>query len=246
MTSPGVPSRLTSRCGSCPSRADGICCGLTSDELRLVSGMMRHRHFVAGDQIIHQDDVSELFAVVVSGTIKLTRTLSDGREQIVALLAEADCLGDLFARENHETAQCVTDVVLCCFPRDRFKALLADHPDLERRLLTLATKDLDDARDWLLTIGRKNATEKVATFLVWLLTKQHRAQPQCMQTPSDLVIELPLSRQEMGDLLGLTMETVSRHMTKLRQADVIKLDAQGHRVFVEDLDMLERLAHLKR
>jgi len=112
--------------------------------------------------------------------------------------------------------------------------------------LTLATQDLDDARDWLLTIGRKNATEKVATFLVWLLTKQHRAQPQSMQTPSDLVIELPLSRQEMGDLLGLTMETVSRHMTKLRQADVIKLDAQGHRVFVEDLDMLERLAHLKR
>ena len=207
---------------------------------------MRHRHFVAGDQIIHQDDVSELFAVVVSGTIKLTRTLSDGREQIVALLAEADCLGDLFARENHETAQCVTDVVLCSFPRDRFKALLADHPDLERRLLTLATQDLDDARDWLLTIGRKNATEKVATFLVWLLTKQHRAQPQSMQTPSDLVIELPLSRQEMGDLLGLTMETVSRHMTKLRQADVIKLDAQGHRVFVKDLDMLERLAQLKR
>ena len=246
MTSPSVASRLTSRCGSCPSRADGICCGLTSDELRVVSGMMRHRYFVVGDQIIHQDDISELFAVVVSGTIKLTRTLSDGREQIVALLGEADCLGSLFDEQSHETAQCVTDVVLCCFPRDRFKALLSDHPGLERRLLALATKDLEDARDWLLTIGRKNATEKVATFLVWLLKKQQRVQPQFLQAPSDPIIELPLSRQEIGDLLGLTMETVSRHMTKLRQADVIKLDAQGHRVFVEDLNMLERLAQLKR
>ena len=246
MTSPSVASRLTSRCGSCPSRADGICCGLTSDELRVVSGMMRHRYFVVGDQIIHQDDISELFAVVVSGTIKLTRTLSDGREQIVALLGEADCLGSLFDEQSHETAQCVTDVVLCCFPRDRFKALLSDHPGLERRLLALATKDLEDARDWLLTIGRKNATEKVATFLVWLLKKQQRVQPQFLQAPSDPIIELPLSRQEIGDLLGLTMETVSRHMTKLRQADVIKLDSQGQRVFVADLDMLERLAHLKR
>jgi CRP/FNR family transcriptional regulator len=136
--------------------------------------------------------------------------------------------------------------VLCCFPRDRFKALLADHPDLERRLLALATEDLDDARDWLLTLGRKNAAEKVATFLVWLLKKQHRAQPQFLQAPSDLVIDLPLSRQEMGDLLGLTMETASRHMNKLSQANVIKLDAQGHRVVVEDFDMLERLAQLKR
>ena len=246
MTGLRVASRLTSRCGSCPSRADGICCGLTSDELRLVSGMIRHRHFLAGDQIIHQDDVSELFAVVVSGTIKLTRTLSDGREQIVALLAEADCLGSLFDEQSHETAQCVTDVVLCCFSRDRFKALLADHPELDRRLLALATKDLEDARDWLLTIGRKTATEKVATFLVWLLKKQQRAQPQFLHVSSDPIIELPLSRQEIGDLLGLTMETVSRHMTKLRQADVIKLDAKGHRVFVEDLDMLERLAQLKR
>ena len=246
MTGLRVASRLTSRCGSWPSRADGICCGLTSDELRLVSGMMRHRHFVAGDQIIHQDDVSELFAVVVSGTIKLTRTLSDGREQIVALLAEADCLGDLFARENHETAQCVTDVVLCCFPRDRFKALLADHPDLKRRLLALALNDLEDTQDWLLTIGRKNAMEKVATFLVWLLKKQHRAQPQFLRVSSETIIELPLSRQEIGDFLGLSLETVSRHMTKLRQAGAIRLDPKGHRVFVEDLDMLERLAQLKR
>jgi CRP/FNR family transcriptional regulator len=218
---------------------------LTSDELHVVSGMMRHRYFGVGDQIIHQDDVSELFAVVVSGTIKLTRTLPDGREQIVALLAETDCLGSLFDEQSHETAQCVTDVVLCCFPRDRFKALFADHPDLERRLLALATKDLDDARDWLLTLGRKNAAEKVATFLVWLSKKQHRTQPQFLQAPSDLVIDLPLSRQEMGDLLGLTMETVSRHMNKLSQANVIKLDAQGHRVVVEDFDMLERLAQLK-
>ena len=246
MTSPSVASRLTSRCGSCPSRADGICCGLTLNELHVVSGMMRHRYFEAGDQIIHQDDVSDLFAVVVSGTIKLTRTLYDGREQIVALLGEADCLGDLFGRESHETAECVTDVVLCCLPRDRFKALLADHPDLERRLLALANKDLEDTHDWLLTIGRKNAMEKVATFLVWLLKKQHRAQPQFLPVSSEPVIELPLSRQEIGDFLGLSLETVSRHMTKLRQAGAIRLDPKGHRVFVEDFDMLERLAQLKR
>ena len=206
--------------------------------------MMRHRYFVAGDQIIHQDDVSELFAVVVSGTIKLTRTLPDGREQIVALLAEADCLGDLFGRESHETAECVTDVVLCCFPRDRFKALLAENPDLERRMLALAINDLEDARDWLLTIGRKTATEKVATFLLWLLKKQQRVPLESREVFPDLVVEIPLGRHEIGDFLGLTMETVSRQLSKLRQAGAIKLDG-NHRVVIEELDTLERLAKLE-
>jgi CRP/FNR family transcriptional regulator len=136
--------------------------------------------------------------------------------------------------------------VLCCLPRDRFKALLADHPDVERRLLALANKDLEDTHNWLLTIGRKNAMEKVATFLVWLLKKQHRAQPRFLRVSSEPIIELPLSRQEIGDVLGLSLETVSRHMTKLRQARAIRLDPKGHRVFVEDFDMLERLAQLKR
>lgn len=241
MTSASIASRLTGSCASCPSRMDGICCGLAAEELHVLSGMMRHRYFEAGNQVIHQDDVSELFAVVVSGAIKLTRTLSDGREQIVALLTEADCLGDLFARESHETATCLTDVELCCFPRGKFKALLSEHPDLERRLLTLATDDLEDARDWLLTIGRKNAAERVTTFLLWLLKKQRSATPQSLEACPDLVIELPLTRHEIGDFLGLTTETVSRQMTRLRQAGAITLDG-SHRVVIEKRELLEQLA----
>lgn len=241
MISPTVASRLTSRCTSCPSHMRGICCGLTADELHVLSGMMRHRRFATGEEVIHQDDVSELFAVVVSGTIKLTRTLSDGREQIVALLGEADCVGDLFAEESHETATCLTDVVLCCFPRRKFKALLGEQPDLERRLLTRAMNDLEEARDWLLTIGRKNAIEKVATFLLWLLKKQSSAPRFLMETSPDLVVELPLSRREIGDFLGLTLETVSRQLSKLRQAGAIRLD-EGHRVVIERRDLLEQLA----
>lgn len=242
MIKPKVASRLKGLCVSCPSRAGGICCGLTAEELGALSGTMRHCYFSAGEQVIHRDDVSELFAVIVSGAIKLTRNLPDGREQIVALLTEADCLGDLFAQESHDTATCVTDVELCCFARSKIKSLLKEHPDLERRFLVLAMNDLEDARAWLLTIGRKNAIEKVATFLLWLLKKQHRLPHKTLESCSDLAVDLTLNRSEIGDFLGLTLETVSRQMSRLRQAGAIRVD-ESHRVIIEKRDLLEQLAH---
>jgi len=241
MATVSVVSKLTARCEMCPSRSSGVCCGLSDGELEHLCGLMRHRRLQAGEQVIHQDDVSDVFAIIISGTVKLTRVLPDGREQIVGLLGPADCLGDLFLEgASHNTAECVTNTVLCCFPRDRFETYLRDHQDLERRLLTLAMRDLDEARDWLVTLGRKNASEKVATFLLWLLEKQQTTKASPFAA-SAATLELPLSRQEIGDFLGLTVETVSRQMTKLRAAGAIRLNT-NHQIAIDDVDKLRRIA----
>ena len=101
----------------CPVRHRAVCHALDGSNLHELSDIMVHRHFKAGDSIFHQDETSQLFAIIVSGVVKLTRLLPDGRQQIVGLLSDADCLGNPFTADSHDEAECVTDVELCCFRR---------------------------------------------------------------------------------------------------------------------------------
>ena len=209
------------RCLNCPVSHHAICSVMSDIDHHELSEIMVHRHLAAGSQIIHQDEDSGLFAIVVSGTIKLINVLADGRQQIVGLLSEADCLGEVFSSRDSENAECVTDVHLCCFDRKRFQNVMKAHPELERRLLQKALNDLRDARHWMSALGRKNSLEKVATFLVWL---QSKAQTHCLRNHGQndfTIINLPFTRSEIGDFLGLTIETVSRTFTKLRIMGVI-------------------------
>jgi CRP/FNR family transcriptional regulator, anaerobic regulatory protein len=206
---------------------------------------MIHRQYAAGREIVHQDDTSELFALVVNGKVKLTRVLEDGRQQIVGLLSASDSLGDLYADKSHDTAECVTDVTLCCFPRKRFDAVLKRHPELQRQLFLRAMNDLDDARQWILALGLKNAEEKVASFLLWLWDK-HRYHTATEQDPDGaLIMNAPFARREVAEFLGLTLETVSRQFTRLRTMGVIGL-LNHRRIEIKNLGTLRRLAEQER
>lgn len=232
---------LVSKCHRCPTGAGDICCALSDEQARDLSKLMRECHFDAGNPIVHQDDISELFAIVQSGVVKLSRMLPDGRQQIVSFLTEGDCLGDLFRAETHDTAECVTNVSLCCFPRKRFEALLKKHPEIQHRLFLRAMNDLDATRDWLFALGRKKAPEKVAMFLLWL-SRKWGPQPLDPDDPtSDLTIHCPFSRQEIAEFIGLTLETVSRQLSKLRRAGVIALH-RDRCIEIIDPEALERLS----
>lgn len=102
------------RCARCPVRHHAVCSTLPGPHLHELSDIMAHRHFSAGDEILHQEETSQLFAVIVSGVVKLTRMLPDGREQIVGLLTATDTLGEIDASVSHNSVECVTDVELCC------------------------------------------------------------------------------------------------------------------------------------
>ena len=114
------------RCTQCPVRHHAVCSALDGSHLHELSDIMAHRHFSAGDEILHQEETSQLFAVIVSGVVKLTRMLPDGREQIVGLLTATDTLGEVNASVSHNSAECVTDVELCCFKRMQFEAVLRE------------------------------------------------------------------------------------------------------------------------
>jgi len=191
------------------------------------------------------EDDAHVIAIVVAGTVKLFKTLADGRQQIVGLLFPSDCFGRAFSETQHSFAEAAADVEICCFPRQKFEHVLEEHPVLERALLEKTLNDLDNARDWMVALGRKTASEKVASFLSEMGRKSELTECAQSRPFHNLpIFLLPLTRGEIADCLGLTEETVSRTLTQLRVSGVIRL-IDTHIIEVCDPDVLAELGGSK-
>ena len=131
---------LDLRCAQCPVRDYAICSALDTPQIHELTDIMTHRHFPAGEEILHQDETSQLFAIIVRGIVKLSRMLPDGREQIVGLLTGSDVIGDIETPVSNNSAVCVTDVELCCFRRKQFDVGFPDTPPF---VLRSSSKELE-------------------------------------------------------------------------------------------------------
>ncbi len=220
------------RCGDCPIRERAVCAYCGGDELRTLDAIKTYRDFAAGREIHAAGEDSASVGSIVRGVVKLTKTLSDGRTQMVGLLFPGDFVGHPMRPRAEFDATAATDVTLCSFQRRPFEALLKEKPQLERRLLEMTLNELDAARDWLLLLGRKTAREKLSSFLLML---GRRAAGN--GTDGSASIDLPLTRAEIAEYLGLTIETVSRQMTRLRGDGVIVFDSTRS-IRLPDLDRL--------
>lgn len=204
-------------CAHCGVRDRSLCGSLNDTELETLSRLGRRRRFARGEVVVWSGDEASLCANVLSGVLKITASTEDGREQIVGLLYPADFLGQPYAPSADFTITALSDVELCTFPQKGFERELDDHPRLERLLLQRTLDELNHSRAWMLLLGRKSAQEKVASFLFDMARRLDRA--NCAGRTD--TFELPITRGEMADVLGLTIETVSRQLTKLKAAGII-------------------------
>ena len=222
-------------CRACEARHRGICGALTPPELTRLS---RHtvKQTVEGDSALVSagDDVRH-YSNILAGVVKLTRLTADGRQQIVGLQFAPDFVGRPFRSSSETTAEAATDVKLCSFPKQVMDEMIAGSPDLERRLYRQALDELDEAREWIFALGRKTAAEKVASFLLMIA---ENVDPEAPAVNRPIRFEIPLKRIDIADFLGLTIETVSRHITRLRKAGVIVVE-NNRTVTVPDLGRLK-------
>lgn len=221
-------------CQSCEARHGGICGALSAGELTELSKHTKRVTVAAGTELLAEQQPIETYANVVSGVIKLSKLLEDGRQQIVGLQFPPDLLGRPFRELSNVTAEAAVDAELCLFSRGALEHAVNGSQAMSVRLHEQSLRELDEAREWMLTLGRKTAYEKVASFLALIMTASDIAKPNIEDEPR---IELPLSRGEMADFLGLTIETVSRQMSALRKNDIIEFD-NAHTVRVKDRDAL--------
>jgi CRP/FNR family transcriptional regulator len=209
------------RCGACPIRERAVCAYSSPADLQLLDSIKSYKDYPAGRELLAAGEEWGLVGSIVRGVVKLTKTLADGRTQMVGLLFPGDFVGHAMRARADYDAVAATPLTLCLFQRKPFEQLIRDNPRLEHRMLEMTLNDLDAAREWLLLLGRKTAREKLASFLLML---GRRVAPDG-EADGEVQIDLPLTRAEIAEYLGLTIETVSRQMTKLRADGVIAFDS---------------------
>ncbi|MDF1734316.1 MAG: helix-turn-helix domain-containing protein [Minwuia sp.] len=191
----------------------------------MMNAISRQRVLQPGEPILSAGDPISWFGNIVTGAVKLTKLLSDGRQQIVGLQFPPDFLGRAFKERSPYFAEAATEVELCIFPKPAFEKILKEKPDLEFRLFQDTLDELDAARDWMLLLGRKTAAEKVASFLHLIARRSPMIGCAHHNGGDEIRFQMPLNRSEIADYLGLTIETVSRQIGRLKSDGVLQLHA---------------------
>ena len=216
-------------CADCTVRRISLCGALADPELAALNQIGRRRYLRRGETLAWSGEANNSCANLLSGVLKLTASTPDGREQAVGIQYPADFVGQPFADTQEFTITAVSDAELCVFPRIPFERILEEHAQLERQLLLRTLGMLGDSRRQMLMLGRHSAQEKVAGFL---LDCGSRAGEQASRASATgpLTFDLPMTRGEMAELLGLTIETVSRTLTRFEREKMLAIVTGGVRL----------------
>lgn len=211
-------------CAGCPALTRGLCGALDDAELQRLSNTAWHRKFRAGQVIHPEGEIPSSFCAVVSGVIKFMKALPNGSQQIVGLGGPGDFLGRPFGKETRAAAVAASEVEVCWFPRNIIEGVAAQSGEVKNWFFEAVSDDLEKAQDWIMLLGRMTAEQKVAAFLLSVARKSYPEGP----LRNEITIELPISRTETADYLGLTIETVSRQIARLRERGVVTVRNTRH------------------
>lgn len=225
-------------CATCVVRNRAICASLNPAELAALGKMGRRQKVRQGQTLLWEGDGAPVVANVLEGVLKLVVSTADGREQIVGVVFPSDFIGRPFGKESPYSVTAMTDAEVCIFNRNNFDDFASTHPDLQQKLLRRTLDELDRARHWMMLLGRKSAPEKVASFL---LEMSERLSGQGCQSGARDGFELPFGRQQIADILGLTIETTSRQLTKMRADGVVDLPSRRE-IVINDRAAMEDMA----
>ncbi|WP_127903660.1 Crp/Fnr family transcriptional regulator [Solirhodobacter olei] len=210
---------VDSQCAHCPAHHLAFCAKCTPIELADFENLKYYRRFEPGEVIFWLGEPMGFVATIVSGIATVNQTLPDGRRQMVGLMMPSDFIGDPRRDKAPYDAISATETTLCCIPRRAFQEAMEKSPRVIGQLFEMKRNELDAMQEWMLLLGRKTAREKVASLLLLLVRRQLCTGSRERRGPISVAIEL--SREEMGDYLGLTTETICRQLSSLRQDGVI-------------------------
>lgn len=186
-----------------------------------------------GETLFAEGDEASSIYEIVSGMFRLVKLLPDGRRQITGFLPAGHLLGLAPEGVHVYTAESITEVTVCRYGRAAFERLIEEMPGFAKRLFAQTSHELRANQDQMVLLGRKTATEKVASFLLIFAGQQRGDEAG--------EIDMPMTRRDIADYLGLTIETVSRTFTKLRQDGLIELPSPA-RIKLRDRAKREEVA----
>jgi CRP/FNR family transcriptional regulator, anaerobic regulatory protein len=222
------------RCAHCEALSRSICAALDPAELLKFEKLTQQTRFPDRETIFMEDQSADAVLNVTEGVVRLSKLLPDGRRQIIGFALAGDFLGTGPGERYNCSADAIGPVTACRISRSAFWQFVETKPHMLRRMNEFAARELNLAQDQMLLLGRRTAEEKVASFLVSWRDRLARVGADAE------TILLPMSRQDIADFLGLTIETVSRTFTKLEREGVIDIVRGGVRL--RDIKRAEALA----
>jgi len=222
-------------CIGCGGRLTGLCQPLDAAALDDISSESERFAQPARSLLFREGDQASRAFSIGAGIVKLSRLLADGKQQVVGFRFPGDIVGYGASAAYPYDAELLTAGSFCKIERRRLDALLRRYPVMERRLLDMCLAELAATQEQLVTVGRRSAEARVASFLLGLEEAYRRRGA----VPDPL--PMPMTRSDIGDFLGLTLETVSRTFTAFKKAKWIEEPAH-QKLRVLDRETLGDLA----
>lgn len=224
-------------CASC--RLNSLCLPISlklSDISRLDEIVQRGRPVQKGDHVYHAGDKFKSVYAVRSGAIKTVSVTRDGQEQVTGFYLPGEIIGmDGLATNQHSNAAIALETsAICEIPFSRLEDLSAQLPSLQRRFFQLMSKEIANDQQLITLLSKNSADERIAALLLSISARNHARGLSAEE------FYLPMSRSDIGNFLGLTIETVSRVMGRIHKLGVIELDKKH--VCIRDMDALRSLA----
>lgn len=224
-------------CEQCAVRHRAMCAAVEFERLGALEQIVSHRRYAPRQVIFEEGEPADYVYNVSSGNIRLYKLLADGRRQITGFLRAGDFLGLVRRNAYAYGAEAIDNVELCCMRAIDLQRLMASIPAVRDRLLDMSRDELTVAQEQMLLLGRKSAREKLLTFLLLLARQEENTTNR-----RSVALTLPMTRADIADYIGLTIETVSRTFTVLRREGLIKLPF-ADRVVIPDLSKIVEAAN---
>lgn len=198
------------------------------DELVALEQLGTRRSFGRDGEIYAEGDRADCWFKVVSGTVRVCKLMADGRRHIAEFFYAGDCFGLDGESERVFAAEAVSEVIVMRFNRAATERLIDERPELARGMCNMTLRSLAHAQTRLLLLGRMTAPERVASFLLELADRRDVRR----------ALDVPMSRNDIADYLGLTIETVCRVLSAMKRDGTIAIP-NPHRIEICDRDALE-------
>jgi CRP/FNR family transcriptional regulator len=228
---------LSHACERCSVRHRAMCAAVDFDHLGALEQIVSHRQYAPGQSIFDESEPADYVYNIANGDVRLYKLLADGRRQITGFLRPGDFLGLVKQDVYTYGAEAIDPVELCCMRIVDLERLLRELPAVRDRLLDMSRDELAAAQEQMLLLGRKSAREKVLSFLLLRARNEYD-----LDEAETTALDLPMSRGDIADYLGLTIETVSRTFTALKEEGLIELPSAQH-VVLNDLQAVEAAAN---
>jgi CRP/FNR family transcriptional regulator len=218
-------TRHRPRCDTCAARRQSLCQYLPEPTLNAANDIIDEYRLADGAALYQDGERADALYVVSSGCLRSVKTLPDARRMVTGFQSVGDHVGISLDGLYSNTTEAVGESRVCKFDVGFLRSLMAQHPEVENEMLKVAARELGRLQQQLLTLGRKTPVEKVATMICRFLESGFSKGPD--------TIVLPMSRTDIADYLGLTIETISRSFTRLREDGVIDMPRVDQIVVVD-------------